>query len=1498
MSGTIDERIVKMQFNNAQFEKNAKESMRTLDDLKKKLNFDGLRTGLDKLQSAASRFDLSTIAQGVAHMAGKFSAMTVVAVASLTRITQMAVDAGLQIAKSLTVDPVSAGLKEYETTLNSIQTILANTKSKGTTMVEVNQALAELNAYSDKTIYNFAQMARNIGTFTAAGIDLSTATAAIKGIANLAAVSGSNADQAATAMYQLSQALATGTVKLMDWNSVVNAGMGGQVFQDALKETARAHGVAVDQIIAQEGSFRDSLTTGWLTSSILTETLSKFTGDLNAEQLRTMGYTEDQIKGIIELGKTASDAATKVKTMSQLLDTLKEAAGSGWARTWQLIFGDFEEAKSLFTGASDLFGGMLNASAKARNDVLQTWKAYGGRTALIQGVKNAFDALMSVITPIKEAFNEIFPPTTGQQLVKITEAFRDFMKSLKLGGPESDKLKRTFKGFFAVLDIGKQIVSGILGVFGKLFPAAKEGAGGILDFTAGIGDFLVKANEAIKKGEGLKKFFNFLSNILTGVVTAVKEVGKWLGSLFDKMAGVDTDGLSSGFERFTKRLEPLKKVFEFLRDFFGDFPNKIDKVKTALAPVIDKFKDIGTNIQEFFKNADYSNLWDGLSVGLLAGLVIVIKKFLSGGLLKMLLGDSVDGVVNALKGIPQAIRNVFGEMTNTLKAMQTELKSKALMNIAIAIALLAASAIALSFVDSDKLAKALGAMTIMFAELVATLMVFEKMTGVKGLVKLPILIASLILLAVAIDILAVAVSKLGKLDLDDLGKGLLGVAALLLMVGVAAKFISATNPANLIGAAAGMIVVATAVRILASAVAIFAEMSWEEWTRGLLGVGLVLAGLLIFTKLTSASTAGAASAVGLLILAGALLVLAGAVKIFAMFNKDEMTQGIQAVGILLGILAAFTRATGNAANVIATAVGMVILAGALLILSKVITELGALSMEELGTGLVGIGGSLLLIAGAMTLMPKDMLLTAAALAVVGASLLIIADALTSFSDMTWEEIAKGLVTLAGALGIISIALYAMEGTGPGALAILVVAAALAVLAPVLTTLGAMPWEAIATALVTLAALFLVLGVAATLLAEGVPILLLVALSIALIGAGAMAMGAGLLFAALGILAFALAIKTLANIGKEGALTISIVVSAIAALIPFIAAKLAEGIIAFAKVIGESGPTLIAAFTTLLTSFMEAIRTAAPLIVETIMEVINMLLQALADNVPGFVDKGYEILLGILNGINDNIQEVVDAGLDIIGSILDGIAEGLPDLIDSAFNLIITFINSLADAIRENTEAINKAGDNLADAIVDGLIAGLKGSVERVIREAKKVAQAAIDAAKKVLGIHSPSRAFMEIGKYSTEGFAQGIEKNAHMAEDSATNVGESALTALKKSISNIGAAVASEMDVAPTIRPVLDLSEVRKDANKIKGMFHSPNLALNSTYTNAATASSGYQAVVDQRGEVADTTSAVQGDNITFVQNNNSPKALSAAEIYRQTKNQLSVAKGDLVGNA
>lgn len=385
---SVDNRIVSMRFDNKQFQNGVSDTIKAIDKLEDKLSFKGVKDGFGKIASSVKDISFSNVSRGIDTVVAKIPLMDKVwdqTVRAMTMKTISFVDNLVQ--QFGIVQSISAGFQEYETQMNAVQTILANTSSKGTTLDQVNEALDTLNTYADKTIYNFTEMTRNIGTFTAAGIDLDTAVNAIQGIANLAAVSGSNSQQASTAMYQLSQALAAGTVKLQDWNSVVNAGMGGQILQDELKRTAKAMGIDVDSIIESSGSFRESLSKGWVTSEVLTETLSHFTmsmADMTAEQanaakasLQAKGYTDEEIQSIFELGETATDAATKVKTFTQLVDTLKESLQSGWTQTWEFIIGDFEEAKSMWTSISDTIQGMIQPSVDARNNMLQDWATLG-----------------------------------------------------------------------------------------------------------------------------------------------------------------------------------------------------------------------------------------------------------------------------------------------------------------------------------------------------------------------------------------------------------------------------------------------------------------------------------------------------------------------------------------------------------------------------------------------------------------------------------------------------------------------------------------------------------------------------------------------------------------------------------------------------------------------------------------------------------------------------------------------------------------------------------------------------------------------------------------------------------------------------------------------------------------------------------------------------------------------------------------------------------------
>jgi len=371
----IDERIVSLKFKADQFLSGIKSSLDGLRQLDDGLNKNISASGLNQISSAVKNIDLESLGVAAENVGTRFSIMANAASVAIGNLASNVISQAASMVKSFTLDPIIDGFKEYELQLNATQTILANTASKGEDLNTITAALDELNKYADDTVYNFTEMTTNIGRFTAAGVGLKDSVAAIKGMSNLAAVMGADSTQAATAMQQLSQALATGTVRLQDWMSIEHASMGGEAFQEALKRTAATYGTNVDALIEKNGSFRESLRENWLTSEIMIETLTQLTGDLSDEQLRSMGYTDEQIADIQQYAAMAKSAATEYKTSSQVVGGVQESLGSGWAQFWRTMIGDLNESKALWTAVGNTIkapidGFFASMSAEERSSAL------------------------------------------------------------------------------------------------------------------------------------------------------------------------------------------------------------------------------------------------------------------------------------------------------------------------------------------------------------------------------------------------------------------------------------------------------------------------------------------------------------------------------------------------------------------------------------------------------------------------------------------------------------------------------------------------------------------------------------------------------------------------------------------------------------------------------------------------------------------------------------------------------------------------------------------------------------------------------------------------------------------------------------------------------------------------------------------------------------------------------------------------------------------------
>jgi tape measure domain-containing protein len=1577
---------VKLTIDPTPFQMGAKGIVDAANTIKQNMNFESVQRGIGNLKSSVQNFSWQSVITGAQNagraigdldLAGKavsflpisdgaekasqkISAMSIAGIAALGGIAFKAVSVGGEMAKSLFIDPAKSGLAEYELNLGSIQTILANTQSKGSNLGDVNAALDELNAYSDKTIYNFAEMAKNIGTFTSAGVNLKDSTASIKGIANLAALSGSNSEQASTAMYQLSQAMSTGKVSLMDWNSVVNAGMGGEVFQNAIKETARNQGIAVDGIIEKNGSFRDSLQEGWLTSSVLTETLSKMTGDLNDEQLRSMGYNDEQIAGIQKMATTASDAATKIKTFTQLTGTLTEITGSGWATSWKLILGDFEQAKEMWTNVYKVIGSMVQGTADARNKMLGDWNAAGGRTEMIWAVTGAFKVLMGVLNPIKDAFREVFPATTGKQLYEITQAIRIFIDTLLPGEQATSLIKNTFKLLFTIIKIGVDIIKGAIGVVVAFFKAFATGGDSIAGSMKPLTDFLGTLADRIKNSTVIVDFFNnlakgaaFLGEVIRrvigivlnivvpfvqlqmhiiGLITwstlfahyfgkvgdALEIVGasiKWVLGYLENLSisfrevvnafingGLDAaiqafkDSLNvmgdvgdAALTRISERIESIKRFADRLANAWDQTMAAISRVWEKIKPIreaiANMFKDIGQEIKASLTDVNFDDTLDLVNTGLLVGLVLLFKGFFK----KMTgMGDGMkDSLLKNLTSSFDSINGVLDQLTGTLGAMQQNLKADTLMKLAIAIGIMAISVVALSFIDSGKLTKALIGIAVMVVILGKAMEMLDKISTGNGFLKIPFIAASMILLAIALTILTIPVLILSRLSWGELIKGLLGVSIMLKVLTKATESM-AKNPANLIATGVGLIAVAIAVKLLADAVVTMAQLSFEQLIKGLGGMSIVLFALSKTVDSMAKNPADLiATGIGLMAVAVAVKILASAVSDFGTMDIPTIIQGIIAMGIVLKLLETFSKGVGDVKNMIQTGISMVILALAMKLMASAIGDFAAFSWEEIAKGLLVLAVSLKVIVNSFQgVNEKDILQKAFAFGIVAIALKVLASALKDMGGMSWEEIGKGMVVLAGSMLILAIGLDAMSGSLAGAAALFVVAAGLAILAPVLVQLGNLSWEQIGMGMAALAAVFLIFGLAGLILAPIVPVIFALGVSIGMLGLGLMAIG-------LGVLAFSTGLALISTVVLATGPALILFVGSILALIPLAMMELGKGIVAFAQVIGDSMPIFLDAFVKLLITLLTAIDIVFPKLMETLWIVIVGLVDLLVRAIPLFVDAGMKLIIGILDGVGKNMGQLVDSATTVVTEFIDGIARNLPKIIQSGFNLVISFVEGLAKSVRENSDRMSTAGLDLAQAIIDGMVNGIGKGIDRVVNAAKDLAGNALDSVKNFLGIHSPSREFVKIGMFINQGLAIGITDYAGLVTKAANSMGNSALDTLKNTMAKVGSAVSGDINMQPVIRPVLDLSAVKKDSGLIAGMITPPNLALDGLYHKAATL-----AVADRanKAPVTDVSQAVattsdNGDNITFIQNNNSPKTLSRAEIYRQTNNLISVAK-------
>ena len=978
MATKIDKRIVEMELRNRQFEAGAAKTLSTLDRLKEKLNFRGIGSGLEGVNKSVRRMDFNPMVSGVDAVITKFNALGVMGASVIQNLTNKAVNFGIQFGKQQLVAPVKDGLGEYETKIGAIQTILTNTKSKGTTLDQVIDTLDELNLYADKTIYNFAEMTRNIGTFTAAGVDLDKAAISIKGIANLAAGSGSTSQQAATAMYQLSQALSSGTVKLQDWNSVVNAGMGGELFQTALKKNAKALGIFVDET----KPFRETLQDGWLTSDVLVKTLEEFAND-----------------------ETLTDAATKVKTFTQLLDTLKEAKGSGWAKTWELIIGDFEEAKNLWTAVSDALGSIIEKQAEARNQKVTDWVNAGGRDKLLGALGTAWKNINLVLTEIGKAWKSVFPPSGKNILIELTNGFVKMVDFLTPTAEGLAKIRDIAKNAFKVLAVGvgwlKTLGTSLVDIVNK----GKAGEG-IFNILAGFGNMVIEMIRTVDVVEVLKEALVTLGATIENLWTTVStfdfkggfkkaldfftNIPKQIEQILSGITDIERKALIGGATAGGLGLM-LKPIFDMIRNK-GSFG---DSAKSAVESLGDMFENIGDSFKNFSKAIKANQMLNiAKSIALIAGSLFLLAMLPSD---KLLAGTLAIGAIFGALTASVKILGGLGEIGEDAQKGQSMFGiAAALLAIAGAVAILTASAMILSFLD---LPKALGSLTYLMVALVGSVKILDKASS--NILKVG---AGMILMSIAFALLTAAMLPLALIPVEMLMKGLLAFSLLMTLLG----FLTAVlENANILKTSVGILVLSVAINIMVVAILGLSLIPFPLLIIGITALGIVLLQLAVAVRIIQKSLVGAGALIGLAI---ALNLLVVPIAILGSMNMDTLIQGLLAVTVVLGILVAasmlLTTAVAGAGALVALSVALIVLASAVWVMAQVPTE----NLWQAVGAVAALFGILLVSAAVAIALSPGLIMLSVAIIAIGVAVLIAGAGIWLFAT------AMGAFAVTGAAG--------------------------------------------------------------------------------------------------------------------------------------------------------------------------------------------------------------------------------------------------------------------------------------------------------------------------------------------------------------------------------------------------------------------------------------------------------------------------------------------------
>ena len=1448
MSRSVDEKVVKMSLENAGFKSKILSTLSSITRLdqafKGSKNIDLSRSvsSVNSLKGAVSRFSMRPLEAGADSVRTHFSAMSVAAIASIGTIVSRATSAGMNLAKSLSIKPMLEGFDMYQNKLKTIQVIHANT---GASIGKISGVLASLNDYANKTVYSFKDMTTNLGTFTAAGVGINTAKTDMIGLSNLAAASGSSTQQAATAMYQLSQAVASGKVGLQDWNSVVNAGMGGTKFQNALKKT----GMAMGKNIKMSDNFRDSLQRGWLTSDVLNKTLADFANN-----------------------KSMLKAATQAKTFSDVMDAADDDLKSGWAQTWELIVGNYKQAPKLFTAMQTSISNMITKSANDRNKLLGDFVKLGGRTVVIKSIENALTAVGKVLHTVHQAFQDVFPPATGKSLLSAAKSFEAFTKGMIMSSKTASDVRAIFRGLFSAIDIGIKVVKMIASALLGMVP---HGAGdGILSLIAKVANMVTAFDKALGSSKGLGAGMQGLVKVFQGVGIVLGDLGS--------AAGLGLGALIDGVKKVYAYIGPVAKAIGgFIKGIFSAvtpkdvagtgvlaagvyFVTRFKAITGSLKDALDKFGDVFSNASSVIKNLD------GIKDALKAWTTSIKAKTLMEIAGSMLAIAAAMKILASIPGV--GIAKGLETMAVALLGMITALKAISKLGFAAPSAMAAAVLIQtmafallelsgamkiISTIDANGIAKGLFTLAAQLVIMVGALKLMSKINGstIGTSISIGILAGALLTLSVSMKVLS-------SIDMPGVVQGLVAMGGILAEVAVFIKLVNGLRFSPVTALAIG--IVASGILVMSGSVAALGAVPFGVLIQGLAGLGSVLVEIALFSKVVNGAQVTLAS-VGIIAIAGALAILTPSVLALGAIPFAHLAQGLIGMGVALGEVILAMRLSSGA---VAGAASLVVAAAAVAMLVPPLTALSLIPAANMATALIGLAAALGIIAvaalalngGALGLLAFAAATTAVGLAVaaIGLGLSAFAAALVALAGLTSAQCARigqNFVNLLQSLSasiplIVQIGVRVVTGFAAG----------LAQAIPSLANSG----------------LQMILGLLNAIRAN-IGQITIAAAEIMVNFANALAQEAPALATA-GLQLVVSLVNSMANGIRANSQQI---VSAVLNMVEAIFEVIIDAGVKIITIMFGWIPGVKGAAKSLGNSAKEAMRESFD-----IKSVGSQGAQGFVDGVNShrggahaagaglkesakngtigsFVAQGSAAGLTYNNGVGSRKGGAHAQGNGLFTNAKSGATGSLSSQGSHAGSTYASGVGShkgnahsqgsglFSGARGGATGSLSSQGSHAGSTYVSGVgghrgdahsagsglgsnaksgsrvslysegsnagsgfSRGIRSWVGDAARAAESMARAAKTAVRRFLGIHSPSRVLHSLGAFTAQGFSNGISDNTYRAKDSATAMGKTAMNATKAAVQGIQESLDNNLDFNPVVTPQLDTKAFKESADK------------------------------------------------------------------------------------